>query len=1118
MNRRSKGLTTAAACIALSLTVVGGAASPAAADTDFGNYEKLLITKDTGEPIDLAVLPDGRVLHTARNGQLRLTDATTGVTRVTNTIDVYANSEDGLQTVAVDPAFATNKWVYLYYAPRTMRGNAQNGQPYPTTTPTGNAPDVLPAGADAATYWQQWVGYNQLSRFTWDDATNSLDLTTEQRIISVEVQRGQCCHVAGDIDWDAAGRLYLATGDNTPASTPGANGMAPNNNAPGENPGHDDRRGAGNTNDLRGKILRIEVQADGSYTIPSGNLFPVGTAQTRPETFVMGLRNPFRMEVDPRTNSLSWGDYGPDAGAAIANRGPMGYVEWQMTGLDTPINGGWPYCHGPNANYNEWDYATATPGPFFDCAAGAVNTSTLNTGLRTLPPATAPQLWYGDLPGQQPRDELVTLGTGTGQSPMGGPIYHAEDYPDSPVKFPAYWNDKVFMPEFSQDYVAALSGDWPNGAVSTIEDFLPNPALTRQGQPIWDNVMDMEFGPDGSLWVLEYGDGFFRQNPDAGLYKVNYAVGNKTPQAAFTATPVSGSTAPLTVQFDASASTDFEPGALTYEWDFDGNGSFDATGVTASSTYTTLGSFTARLRVTDSTGRAGLTSRSISVGNQAPTVNITTPPNGGFFDWGQSVPFTITTNDAEEGTATVCSRVTWQVGLGHAAHAHPLTLGSGCTGSWLMPADAPQHGTTENVYGVVVVTYTDAGSNGLPGATGSTTLVLNPKTQQAEHADQLNGVTVTQDATAGGGARITSFDAGDSLVWDPVDFRGITGLTTRATGAGTLSLRFGSATAAPFATVVVPAGTGPQEVTTPLSGLPTGSGSLHVTSSGGVEVDQFAFTGSGVADVTGPTVVATPTPATPDGANGWYTSGPVTVNLAYSDASGLVNASRQYRIVPNANQCGAADGTWLAYPTGGNVVVSAQGTSVICYRGTDAAGNVTTGSFTVRIDSSAPTATLPGAAADGTVSDALYLVPALVDAAGSSGSLVVSAMTLDGAAWNVARPIDAATLSLGQHVLTVTARDNAGNTSTTTITFTTVASYAGLSALVDRYTASGVISTGTASTLERLLAQAEAATSDSRERAALNQFSTRVRADVRSTGVRTLLLRDAAALLAAPQA
>ncbi|MFD0852906.1 PQQ-dependent sugar dehydrogenase, partial [Actinomadura adrarensis] len=200
--------------------------------TEWSNYEKITLTKSVGEPIDLAVLPDRRVLHTARNGDIRLTDPSTGITRVINTIPVYANSEDGLQTIALDPDFDQNQWVYVYYAPRTMTA------PYPETTPAGSAPNSLPPGEDES-YWDRWKGYNQLSRFKWTGG--SLDLSTEQVIIKVEVQRGQCCHVAGDLDWDDQGNLYLATGDNTPAGTPGANGYAPNNDAPGMNPGFDAR-------------------------------------------------------------------------------------------------------------------------------------------------------------------------------------------------------------------------------------------------------------------------------------------------------------------------------------------------------------------------------------------------------------------------------------------------------------------------------------------------------------------------------------------------------------------------------------------------------------------------------------------------------------------------------------------------------------------------------------------------------------------------------------------------------------------------------------------------------------------------------------------------------------
>ena len=807
----------------------------AVADTDWGNYEKILLTKDVGEPIDMAVLPDRRVLHTARNGEVRVTDPATGVTELAGTIDVYANSEDGLQGVALAPDFEESNQVYLVYAPRDADGDGV------ADTPSGNAPNSLPAGEDES-YWDQWVGVNRLSKFTWTG--DELDLASEQPILDVEVQRGQCCHVGADIDFDAEGNLYLSTGDNTPASTPGANGYAPNNDAPNMNPGFDARRGAGNTNDLRGKILRIDVRDDipagtppgagGTYDIPAGNLFEPGTEGTRPEIFVMGVRNPFRIEVDPGTNSLTWGDYGPDAGAANPDRGPMGYVEWNAVGLDDPHNAGWPYCHGPNAAYNEWDYAGAAPQ----------NNSRWNTGLTDLPQARAATVYYGDQPGQQPRDEFVNFGAGSGQAPMGGPVYHYDADSTAPGKFPEYWDSKAFFGEFSQDYYAALDVDWSTFEVGEVEDFFPNTAVEAAGMKTHDNPIDLEFGPDGSLYVLEYGDGFFRQNPDSGLYRIDYAEGNKAPQARFTATPSSSSEAPLEVAFDASGSSDPDGDDVTYEWDLDGDGTFDATGAETSYTYTELGVYTARLRVTDQSGKFSLTARDISVGNQAPEVTVDFPADGGFFDWGNEVPFQVSTQDAEDGAETVCDRVAWSYGLGHDEHAHPEVSGTGCTGVLPTDPNSPEHGAGAHLYGAVVVTYTDGGANGLPPAAGEATVRLNPKLQQAEHAVG-DGVEVVADEAASAGAYVTGLTKRDSVGFTPVNLSGIDGATATVRGKGKLQLRWDSPTAKPFATAKVRGGRAWQDLALTFD-APEGTGTLYVTTNGKLDVDAVTMVGDGV--------------------------------------------------------------------------------------------------------------------------------------------------------------------------------------------------------------------------------------------------------------------------------
>src|SRR4051794_37386436 len=329
----------------------------------------------TGEPISLAVLPDRRVLHTARDGRLWLTTPN-ATTSLAATLNVYSHDEDGLQGVAIDPDFATNKWVYLYYAPRL-------------TTPLTDAPSDGTA-ADFAAY----KGYNQLSRFKLGD-DGKLDVASEQKILQVPTDRGMCCHVGGDIDFDAQGNLYMVTGDDSnPFSSDGYN---PIDDRPNRNPVFDARRSAGNTNDLRGKLLRIRVGADGSYTIPSGNLFAPGTMGTKPEIYAMGFRNPFRFAVDRATGYVYLGEYGPDAGAANPNRGPGGEVEFNL--IKQPGNYGWPYCIGKNDAFNDYDFATGVSGAKFNCAAPK-NDSRFNTGLTDLPAAVPAWIAYdgGSIP------------------------------------------------------------------------------------------------------------------------------------------------------------------------------------------------------------------------------------------------------------------------------------------------------------------------------------------------------------------------------------------------------------------------------------------------------------------------------------------------------------------------------------------------------------------------------------------------------------------------------------------------------------------------------------------------------------------------------------------------
>jgi cytochrome c len=90
--------------------------------------------------------------------------------------------------------------------------------------------------------------------------------------------------------FDADGNLYLATGDDPIPFQ--SDGYTPIDERPERNPAFHVQRSPGNTNDLRGKVLRITPLADGGYTVPDGNLFEAGSDGARPEIHVVGNDTP----------------------------------------------------------------------------------------------------------------------------------------------------------------------------------------------------------------------------------------------------------------------------------------------------------------------------------------------------------------------------------------------------------------------------------------------------------------------------------------------------------------------------------------------------------------------------------------------------------------------------------------------------------------------------------------------------------------------------------------------------------------------------------------------------------------------------------------------------------
>ncbi|WP_338118127.1 PQQ-dependent sugar dehydrogenase [Streptomyces coryli] len=688
------GLVTAALLTAPGVSAAPPATDSAAPAASAGadapppdsSFEKVTLNDRPGEPMDLAVLPDKTVLHVTRKGQIWQNNPDSGVNKLVAEMDLYLHDEEGLQNVAIDPGFEKNRWVYLYYSPKL-------DTPVDDPVTPANEGDAPFDGTSAD--WDKFKGHLQLSRFKFTGG--KLHMDTEQKIMQVPVDRGICCHVGGDIAFDGDGNLYLTTGDDTNPFE--SQGYSPIDERSTRHPAMDAQRTSANTNDLRGKVLRIKVGRDGSYAIPGGNLFKKGTPKTKPEIYAMGMRNPFRIEVNRETGAVYVADYSPDARQADPKRGPAGHGRWFQ--VNKAGNYGWPYCVTPTMPYQDYDFATGESRGAFDCAK-PVNQSPNNTGLTELPPVQQPDVWYS----YSASAEFPGLGTGS-IGPMAGPAYdynrRVANKPGS-VAWPRYYDGVPLFHEWTRDYIKEFRLD-SSGKVAAI-----NPVVPTVGSPTVDNPMDIEFGPDGALYVLEYGDGYFSENEDAQLARIDYIGpgGNHAPDPKISATPVKG-LSPLKVDFSSAGTSDPDGDKLRYAWDFNGDGRTDSRSANPSYTYTKDGVFKATLTVTDEHGRHASWDVDITVGNQAPVVELVKPAANQPFTFGDAVAFEVKVTDEDP---IDCSKVQVHYLIGHETHGHPQTTAAGCTGT-IQTAPVSGHDPNE-ITAVFVAEYAD--STGLSGS------------------------------------------------------------------------------------------------------------------------------------------------------------------------------------------------------------------------------------------------------------------------------------------------------------------------------------------------------------------------------------------------------------------
>ena len=553
-------------------------------------FTKTILDDDLNEPMELEVFDDGRVIFVERRGAIKIYDPEKEATATIYTMPVYSNQEDGLLGVALDPNYEENNWVYFFYSP------------------VGDEPK------------------QHISRFVLKG--NELDTTSEVVILEIPTQRDECCHSGGSLEFDKHGNLYISVGDDTNPFA--SDGYAPIDGTPGRK-AWDARRTSGNVNDLRGAILRITPKPDGTYDIPEGNLYPPGTEGARPEIYVKGCRNPFRIAIDDHTGYVYWGDVGPDAGEDGEDRGPRGHDEVNQARKAGYF--GWPLFNGNNKPYHAYDFGTKKSGEKFD-PAKPINDSPNNTGLQELPPAQEAYIWYP----YAASEEFPLVGKG-GRNAMAGMVYYHEDYKDAPKAFPAYYDKKLFIYEWMRGWIMAVTMD-EEGDLISMERFMPSTKFS--------NPTDMVMHKDGSLYMLEYGTAWFKQNKDARLIRIDYTSGNRPPIAKLETDKTAGGV-PLTVQFTGDGSEDLDKDDISFAWSFT-NGKTQSTEANPSFTFKEAGKYEVKLTVTDATGAATTSKQTIVVGNTPPAIAWEIEGNSTFYFDDVPIDYNVAVTDAEDGT------------------------------------------------------------------------------------------------------------------------------------------------------------------------------------------------------------------------------------------------------------------------------------------------------------------------------------------------------------------------------------------------------------------------------------------------------------------------------------
>ncbi|MEV4473439.1 LamG-like jellyroll fold domain-containing protein [Nonomuraea sp. NPDC049504] len=650
-------------------------ASPAAQALP-ASFQRQVVFSGLTNPSNIEFASDGRVFVAEKSGLIKVFDSLSDTTP-----SVYADLrtqvhnfwDRGLLGLALHPDFPADPRIYVLYSYDAVPGGTAPrwGSPGATADPCPTPPGPTGDGC---------LITGRLSTLTPSGTGGAI---VETPLITDWCQQHPS-HSVGDLAFGPDGMLYASGGDGASFNFAdyGQDNLTGSDITP-DNPCGDppspvgtaltppaaeggalrsqDPRTTGDPTALNGTTIRIDL--DTGAAAP-GNPNAGSSDPNLARIVAYGQRNPFRITIRPGTGEVWAGEVGWNIYEEI-NRIP------DPTG---PVrNFGWP-CYEGASRQGGYDNLNLTLCENLYAAGSSAHTPPYFAWSHNSRPA--------------PNDPCPSGGS----SSSGVAFYEGGNYP------PGY-DGALFFSDYSRSCVWVMTKG-ANG--------LPDPATIAtfdSGIP----AVELETGPGGDLFAVDYTNGRI----------VRYLYDNTPPTAVIGASATSGS-APLTVNFTSTGSGDADGDPVTFRWDLDGDGDFDdSTAASPSHTYTQPGSYVVKLRVDDGRGGQGDATVTINVNNTAPVAAITTPSAGDKWAVGDTVTFSGTGTDAQDGSIPG-SRMSWRLILHHCpstCHEHEITTYTGASGSFA----APDHEYPSHLE--LRLTVTDA-----HGLTDTASVLLQPKT------------------------------------------------------------------------------------------------------------------------------------------------------------------------------------------------------------------------------------------------------------------------------------------------------------------------------------------------------------------------------------------------------